>query len=185
MPDLLVLRFNRPFDKSPNTTGSASTGSWLKGAIARRLEMRAWTVFPILTAAVFVLAIPPAEARDAMNHAGTVSSSRGIATPARFVIVSNSNIGGRVIVFDHFLGRFVALDRRGFTGFSPPLASLGALGVVDGGGLAVVSAPPPSVASSAPQPTPSKSPADLPPCRETTPAGVVIERGTACSHATR
>jgi hypothetical protein len=32
-----------------------------------------------------------------------------------------------------------------------------------------------------PGPAPSKAPAELPPCHEMTPVGVVIERGTACS----
>jgi len=49
------------------------------------------------------------------------------------------------------------------------------------GSPAVVSEAPPGVDFIEPRPAPSRSLAELPPCRETTSFGVVIERGIACS----
>ncbi len=96
------------------------------------------------------------------------------------------------IVLDRFSGRLVAFDRRGFARsrrFTP--FGLDGFGGFDGfgdfggfGGFnenpAVVSIP--RAATEATQPAPTRIAGDLPPCRETM-AGVVINRGGACSRA--
>jgi hypothetical protein len=50
------------------------------------------------------------------------------------------------------------------------------------GGPAVISEAPPGVDFIEPQPAPLRTAAELPPCHETTSVGVIVERGTACSH---
>jgi hypothetical protein len=107
--------------------------------------MRAWIVSPVFGSAVIALAISSVEARDMTRHRGAVSRHVA-ATPGRFVIVSSASVGGRVLVFDRFLGRFVTLHRRGFAasrkamlfGFVEGLSTFD--GFVDFGNPAVVSA---------------------------------------------
>jgi hypothetical protein len=165
--------------------------------------MRSWIGSPILGAALIALAISSAEAREMTRHGGAVSPHVGrggavpthavspavverhvVARPGRFVIVSNSRIRDRVLVFDRFSRRLVAFRHRGFAQFrrSIPFGfvdDFGGLG--DFGSPAVISEAPPAVDFIEPEPAPSKTAAELPPCREMTPVGVVIERGTACS----
>jgi len=134
--------------------------------------------------------------------------SRPFAT-GRFVTGSRHNFGSQRFVFNRFSGRLVAFDRRGFArsrrftpfgldrfdrfggigGFSG-FGDFGGFGEFGGfgdfGGFienpAVVSIP--QAATEATQPAPTPIVGDLPPCRETM-AGVVINRGGACSRAPR
>jgi hypothetical protein len=161
--------------------------------------MRAWIVSPILSAALIALAISSAEARGGgvSHHVGTAGrvhmrtasptfSRHVFASSGRFVIVFNSRSGHRV-VFDRFSRRFVAFRHRGFGQFGQSIP----FGFVDGfggfgsfgdiGSPAVISETPPGLGVIEPQPAPLRTVAELPPCHETTPVGVVIERGTACS----
>jgi hypothetical protein len=120
--------------------------------------MRAWIVSPILGAALVALAISSAEARELPNHGSAVSRHAGE--------------GGAVST------------HRGFARFrrSTPFGSVDDLGSFDYFGIpAPASEAPPPLDLIEPQPAPSRSAAELPPCREMTPVGVVIERGTACS----
>ena len=77
--------------------------------------------------------------------------------------------------------RLATPRRRGFGSFGDfgGFGDFGSFG--EYGSPAVVSEAPPSVDFIEPRPAPSRSVAELPPCRETTSFGVVIERGTACS----
>jgi hypothetical protein len=165
--------------------------------------MRAWIVSPILGAALIALAISSAEARAMTSHGGAVSrhlvtggavprhavslatvSRHVVASPGRFVIVSNSRSRDRVLVFDRFSRRLVAFRHRRFAQFrrSIPFGFVDDFGSFgDFGSPAVISDAPPGVDFIEPQPAPSKSAAELPPCHEMTPAGVVVERGDACS----
>jgi hypothetical protein len=161
--------------------------------------MRALTVFPVLGAALIALTILPAEARNGMSHGGAVSRHVGIATPGRFVIVSNPNTGRRILAFDRSLGRFVAFDRMAFTrrsrSFGFPFGFVdgfdGADGFIGFGGPTIADMAPGMVlsgsepAAGAPQSRPLRPTADLPPCREVTSVGVVIERGMNCSNVPR
>lgn len=159
--------------------------------------MRAVGFFAILGAALVGAAIPPADARhssdDAVaSHFGTVAPGRFI--PGRIAGRSHPNRGTQIFVLDRSSGRVVARDRRAFARSRHPRPFFGGeLGGLDGfvESSAIVGMAPPSVVD-IPQPVPetarlgrSQVAADLPPCRETTPAGVVIERGKACSHAPR
>jgi hypothetical protein len=49
-------------------------------------------------------------------------------------------------------------------------------------GSTLTSAEPPAGELGALTPPPPRSPAELPPCHESTPTGVVIERGVGCAH---
>jgi hypothetical protein len=120
--------------------------------------MRAWIVSPILAAALAALAISSAEARELPSPGSAVSR----------------HAGARGVVSTH----------RGFARFrrSTPFGSVDDLGGFDDfGSPAPASEAPPGLDFIEPQPAPSKSAAELPPCHEMTPVGVIIERGTACS----
>jgi hypothetical protein len=155
--------------------------------------MRTWTIIPLLGAALIALALPPAEARS-MHGRSAISRHVRFATPGHFVIVLNPNIRGRVL-FNRSFGRFVAFDHRGFAGsrwstpFGFPFGLSYGLGGFDGftdfGSRAVMGTAPSTVVLAAPQPAPLQLSADLAPCHETSPVGVIIERGTACSWAVR
>lgn len=154
--------------------------------------MRAWTAFAMLGAVPMVLAITPAAARSMATNGAAVSRPMGTGTPGR--IVSHRTPGRRVLIFDRFLGRFVAVGRRDFAGTRRSTALGVPFGFVDGLGVdgAVVGAASPGVVFIAPQPqfaaaqaTAASTAGDLPSCHEVTPVGVVIERGTACSRAPR
>jgi hypothetical protein len=120
--------------------------------------MRARVVSPILGAALIALAISSAEAREMPNH--RVAASR--------------HVGAGGAVSSH---RGSARFRR-----PTPFGSVDDLGGFDDfGSPAPASETPPGLDFIEPQLTPSKSAAELPPCHEMTPVGVVIERGTACS----
>jgi hypothetical protein len=150
--------------------------------------MRAWMIFPILAATLAVLATSPVEARG-------MTGTFAVATPGRLAIISSSRIANRVFVFDPVSGQFVAFHRRGFRrGFTDfgellPLGFAGGLlgfgGLVGPGSPAVVIAASPNPVSSPPPPAPAKTAAELPPCHETTSFGVIIQRGTGCSHQER
>jgi hypothetical protein len=108
--------------------------------------------------ALIALAISPVEAREMTSHGDAVSR----------------HVGARGAVSTH----------RGFARFgrSTPFGSVDDLGGFDDfGSPAPASEAPPDLDFIEPQPAPSKSAAELPPCREMTPVGVVIKRGTACS----
>jgi hypothetical protein len=162
--------------------------------------MRAWIISPILSAALIALVISSAEARGGggshhggraggvhMRAASPTFSRHVFASRGRFVIVSNSRSRHRALVFDRFSRRFVAFRHRGFGQFgqSIPFGSVDGFGGFgsfgDIGSPAVISEAPPGLGVIEPQPAPLRSVAELPPCHETTPVGVVIERGTACS----
>jgi hypothetical protein len=150
--------------------------------------MRAWIVSPILGVVLIALAISSVEARGMMGHGGHVSrhvvSRHVVASPGRFVVVSNSRTRDRVFVFDRFSRRFVAFRHRDFDQFrrSTPFGFVdGFGGFGDFGSPAAVSEAPPGVDFIEPQPAPLGTAAALPPCHETTSVGVVIERGIACS----
>jgi hypothetical protein len=121
--------------------------------------MRAWIVSPILGAALIALAICSVEASEMAHHQDAVSP-HVIATPGHFA------------------------RHRGFAQFkrSTPFGSVDDVGAFgDFGSPGAASEAPPGVDFIEPPPAPSTSAAKLPPCREMTPVGVVIERGTACS----
>jgi hypothetical protein len=120
--------------------------------------MRAWIVSPILGAALIALAISSAEAREMPSHRVAVSR----------------HVGAGGAVSTH---RGSARFRR-----STPFGSVDDLdGFDDFGSPAPASEGPRGLDFIQSQPTPSKSAAELPPCHEMMPVGVVIERGTACS----
>jgi len=161
--------------------------------------MRAWIVLPLLAATFAAVVLSPADARNAggARHGMAASRHFGIATPHRVFIVP-SRSGNRVVVVSRPFGRFGAFDGfRRVTPFGFPFPFFDGLGGFDGfagfdgfdaftgfGAPTALDAAPPSIVLSTPQPPPPvpvKMAGDLPPCRETTPVGVVIWRLTGCS----
>ncbi len=167
--------------------------------------MRALVIVAILGSALIGFATAPADARNisggaSRGHLHIVASRPLVSRPfvsrpfvtGRFVTGLRPNFGSQRFVLDRFSGRLVAFDRRGFARsrrFTP--FGLDGFGGFDGfgdfggfGGFnenpAVVSIP--RAATEATQPAPTRIAGDLPPCRETM-AGVVINRGGACSRA--
>jgi hypothetical protein len=121
--------------------------------------MRAWIVSLILVPALIALAMCSVQASEMTRH-GVAVSRHVSATPERFA------------------------RHRGFARFrqSTPFGSVDDFGAFDDlGSPGTASEAPPAVDFIAPPPAPAKSAAERPPCREVTPVGVVIERGTACS----
>jgi hypothetical protein len=118
--------------------------------------MRAWIVSPILGAALIALVISSAEAREMPSH--RVAVSRHVGAGGAVSTHRGSARFGRSISFGS------VDDLGGFDDFRSP---------------APASEAPPGLDFIEPQPTPSKSAAELPPCHEMTPVGIVIERGTA------
>jgi hypothetical protein len=157
----------------------------MKMAITRRTGVPSWALFLGVCAAIILFAAFQAEARHSANHVIVASRHVGSASFGRRVIVSNPNVSGQVVVFNRAMGRLMTLDRRSFGRFASSFGLFGSFGLIDGGISPIVTAPSFAIAPNAPQPAPSISAGDLPPCRETTPAGVVIGRGTNCSHASR
>ena len=158
--------------------------------------MRALLIVAILGSALIGFATAPADARNmsggaSRGHLRIVTSRPFVSRPfvsRRFVTGSRRNFGSQRFVFDRFSGRVVAFDRRGFARSRrfTPFGRDGFDGFGDFGGFienpAVVSIP--QAATEATQPAPTPIAGDLPPCRETM-AGVVINRGGACSRAPR
>jgi hypothetical protein len=149
--------------------------------------MRARSVVAIPVAALIGLAVAPAQAR----HSDAAASHFGRATPRPFttgrIADSLSTNGDQILVFDRSSGRVVAFDRRAVVGsrrstlLGFPGEFGGFAGFIDG--PAALGLPEPI--QEAEQPLRSPLAADLPPCHEMTPAGVVIERGMACSRISR
>ena len=159
--------------------------------------MRALVIVAILGSALIAFATAPADARNisggaSRGHLRIVTSRPFVSRPfvtGRFVTGSRHNFGSQRFVLDRFSGHLVAFDRRGFAGsrrFTPfGFDGFGGFGGDFGGFIenpAVVSIP--QAATEATQPAPTPIAGDLPPCRETM-AGVVINRGGACSRAPR
>ncbi len=165
--------------------------------------MRALIIFAIFGSALIGLAAAPADARNVSgagfrSHPRIVTSRPFVSRPfvsrpfvtGRFVTGSRPNFGSQRFVFDRFSNRFVAFDRRGFRRFTPfgldRFDRFGGIGGFSGfgdfGGFGEFGIP--QAATEATQPAPTRIAGDLPPCQETM-AGVVINRGGACSRAPR
>ncbi len=163
--------------------------------------MRTVSFIAILGAVLIGLGIP-AEARE--GGGGVVVDHFGAATaggpaprtsaPERSINASLPNRGSHNFVVDRSSGHVVARDRRDFDRSGHPRRFFnGDLGAVDGfiGSPVIDDTAPPSVvdvpqlAPESEQPGRSQIAGDLPPCHETTPIGIVIERGMACSRAPR
>jgi hypothetical protein len=161
--------------------------------------MRARSVFAILGAALIGLAVAPAQARHgggdvAASHFGSASLRPFVAGRSVGSLPSHRN---QIFVLNRSSGRVVAPDRRvfarsrrstpfgfggGFGGFGSGFGDFGGFGgFIESPAVLGIGQPIQEVA----QPPRSRLAADLPPCHETTPAGVVIERGMACSHIPR
>jgi hypothetical protein len=129
--------------------------------------MRALIAVAILAGALTEVAVAPAEARNGFQS-GEAMGHFAPARPERFAPRDHGGFrrSAPFVPFDEFSGAdgFVGLD-------SPPPS--------DG----VVSSP--QDLTGATPPGNAWIAGDLPPCRETTPIGVVIERGMACSRAPR
>jgi hypothetical protein len=149
--------------------------------------MRPGCVFAIPAVVALCLAVAPADARDG----GAVVIQFGAQIPGHFGaarILNGSSVsrGTGSFVFDRAARRVVALGARprrlrpvfDDLGFDGLIGTPAVYGVAQPGAVSVLPAPP-----EAAQPAPSQPAADLPPCHETTSVGVVILRGTACSHA--
>lgn len=122
--------------------------------------MRAWMVFALAVAALAASPSPQAAARDMAGHGEAVVRAHGRDRGVDFDRFSHRHGHRRFAPFIFF---------NGFDTFDPP---------------ELVSASPVGGGFSAPPPLSPKLTGDRPPCRETTPVGVVIERGGACSHGT-
>jgi hypothetical protein len=141
--------------------------------------MRAWIVSPILGAALIALAISSVEASEMTRRGDAVSSHVGPGGAVPTQAISPAAISRHVIATP---GRFAR--HRGFAQSRPstPFGSVDDFGAFgDFGSPGAANEAPPGVDFIEPPPAPSRSAAKLPPCREMTPVGVVIERGTACS----
>lgn len=152
-----------------------------------------------LVVAFILLGSAPAVAR-AMTHQGSaVTVQRHGVAGNRFVFFAHA--GHHALVFDRFSRRFFALPHRAFasSGNSPfhsshDIGGFGDVGGFGGWGWGWWPAGPVDGAVPVPEeltegsfgalpPRPARSPAELPPCHETTSVGVVIERGGGCNHA--
>lgn len=157
--------------------------------------MRHWLA--VASSIAILLASPPVLARTMSHQSGVVGHHHNAVVGNRFVVVSNTRFGNHVLVFDQFSHRFFFASGHGFhhagRGFDQfngadgfgGLGWWGWDGWADGwpgGGAVVASAEPPAGERGALPPRPPRSPAELPPCHEVTPIGVVIERGSGCAH---
>jgi hypothetical protein len=159
--------------------------------------MGAGSVLATLGAALIGLAMP-AEARHSSGgavagHFSGVTAGRfvpGRTGPGRIVIGSPRTHGNQIFLLDRFSGRVVARDRRAFPrsrrsmlfGFDGGFGGFGGFGgSIESPALVMI----PQAVPEATQPARSQLAENLPLCHEMTPAGVVIERGRACSHAPR
>jgi hypothetical protein len=129
--------------------------------------MRALIAVAILAGALTEVAVAPAEARNGFQS-GEAMGHFAPASPERFAPRDHGRFRRSAPFgsFDEFSGA------DGFVGLDDPPPSDGAVSIPQG----VTEATPPANAPIV---------GDLPPCRETTPIGVVIERGMACSRAPR
>jgi len=138
--------------------------------------MRQWTVAAFLAAALSAVA-PAGEARSVAHNANATFHGRTTATAARFVALSRN----ARVVFDRFSHRFMRVSPERFarSGFLDDWGL--APGWVDAEGFAgsdgIASADPSGAVASVPS---AEAAANLPPCRETTDFGIVIERGASC-----
>ena len=139
--------------------------------------MRASTTLSILGAAFVSLATSTADAH-VHGHRHTAFGTAG-----RVVIVGNRH-GSLLAVGSHHRSRrfFLSGSHHHRTGHFDRFAERGFVGGFAGGGFTeipagVVSTDPVAASASA---APVRRTVELPPCREVTPAGVVINRGRAC-----
>ena len=155
--------------------------------------MRLW----ITAASVAAILLPstPVQARTMTHQSSGVVRHQHAVAGSRFVVVSRAG-GNRVLVFDRFSQRFVAVPRHRFDHFGHRSDNLQGEDGFGGwgwwgwdgwpgawtGGAVVASAEPTAAEFGALPVRPPRSPAELPPCHETTPVGVVIERGAGCAH---
>jgi hypothetical protein len=171
--------------------------------------MRAGSVLAILGVAVISLAVWPAEARNSGGggaHSGTMTSGRiasgrvagSLPTLQNQFFALNRFFSSRAALrlgvaegsglFSAFrlgnFGRFGDGGRFGGFGGLDGFGSFGGFGGSDGFVDSGTTAPTiiafPQLASEAASARPRRV-GDLPPCRETTSVGIVIERGMACS----
>jgi len=104
-----------------------------------------------------------------------------------FVFISRTGFDSRVVFFDRFSRRFITMPQHPFDRFDRTLG-FGGWGWGDWSGAwtdygsTLASAEAPAGEFDVRTPTPPPSPAELPPCHETTSTGVVIERGIGCAH---
>jgi hypothetical protein len=169
--------------------------------------MRALIAAAILAGTLSGLAAYPAQARGG-GHGGASGGHFAVASPGRSGIVSGNRTGGRVF-FDQGSGRFFVVDGNSVVRAGPPVRSgsldgrsgsfdgrsgffdgLGGGGVLGVGDAGIVSAPPSGRSVSqllvgSATPASAQIAANLPPCNETAPSGVLIMRGGACSRAAR
>jgi hypothetical protein len=159
----------------------------------------------IAVALLLVSTAAPAYARGSGTSHGTVASAHARGT--RHGTITSQSLGSAIVpplagtIVPPFTGpvrevrskiitissngtivekRLATRRSRGFgVGDFGSFGDFGGFG--DVGSPALVSEAPPSVDFIEPRPAPSRSLAELPPCRETTSFGVVIERGIACS----
>ena len=130
--------------------------------------MHALIVLAILASALTAEAVAPAEAREGVQSSEAAMGHFAPASPERFAPRDHDGFR-RSAPFGPFY-EFGGAD--GFVGVDSPPPSDGVVSIPQG----VTGATPPANAWIT---------GDLPPCRETTPIGVVIERGMACSRAGR
>jgi hypothetical protein len=150
--------------------------------------MRHWIVVASLAATLTLLISTPVLARTTMHGGGhAVSHPHQTMVGSRFVFISDARFGNHFLSFDRFSRRFDAVPRRQFDRFDG-VDGFGDLGGEWGpgrwadDGSALTSAYPPAGEFGALPPPAPRSPAELPPCHEATSLGVVIERGSGCTH---
>ena len=163
--------------------------------------MRHWLAVASSIALLLVLGSPPALARTTMHQSGgSVAHHHHAAMGNRFAVASHARFGDGFFLFDRLSRQFVAVGRHGFGRFGRGFDNVNGVdgfggwgglggwwgwdGWTDGwaGGPIVASAEPPAGEFGALPPRPPRSPAELPPCHEATPVGVVIERASGCAH---
>ena len=160
--------------------------------------MRHWLA--VASSVAILLGSAPVLARTMTHQSGGAVVHNHAAIGNRFVVVSHAGFGNHVVVFDRFFQRFAVLSPHGFHHFGHGFHNVdgangwggGWWGGWDGwgdgwsggwsGGPVVASAEPLDGERGALPPRPPQPPAALPPCHETTPVGVVIERGGGCAH---
>jgi hypothetical protein len=139
----------------------------------------------VASVVAMLAASTPVLARTMTHQSGGVVAHHHAVVGNRFVIVSRGVSSDRVLLFDHFSRRFLSVPRHrfdhldGVDGFGG-WGWWGSDGWADG--TFVASAEPPPAAAGALLSRPPRSAVELPPCHETTPVGVVIERGIGCAH---
>lgn len=146
--------------------------------------MRAWLIAPCLGAALLALPYATAAAGQGARGAGGtphvhLSAPFHIVPRSRSAILANPRFVGQRFVGQRHR-RFGHVRRSSDLGFG---SFLGVAGLPDVGTV-VEAAPATSAPEAAALPVRFTEIRDLPPCRERV-AGVLVERGMACSHGLR